>query len=127
MVHPSQSTPNFYLMLKKIEARMNEYDDELKQIVPTSTEMQLVVCTLSKDFSELKSFVWSTLLLIKSQMEMFSLSLDRHEAHIRRKVLLVHGVPEENCENLSAVILNTFTTEWVCQISLTIMSLLATV
>lgn len=94
--------------MKKIETRMNEYDDKLKQIVPTSTEMQSDVCTLSKDFSEFKTFVWSTLSLMKSQMEMITLNLDRHEAYIRRKVLLVHGVPEESGENLSAVILNTF-------------------
>lgn len=108
MVLPSQSTSNFYTMMKKIENRMNEYDDKLKQIVPTSTEMQSDVCTLSKDFSEFKTFVWSTLSLMKSQIDMITLNLDRHEAYIRRKVLLVHGFPEESAENLSAVILNTF-------------------
>lgn len=110
MVPPSQSTPNFYMMMKKIETRMNDYENKLKQIVPTSTEMQSDVNTLSKDFYEFKNVVWSTLSLMRSQMEMFSINLDRHEAYNRRKVLLVHGVPEESGENLSSVILNIFNT-----------------
>lgn len=103
----AQSAVNFGEIMKMIEARMSDYEEKLQLLKPTTPEMQMDVAALSQDFTEFKSSVRKMFSLIKSQMEIISLGLDRHEAYIRRKVVLFHGVPEESSENVSATIINT--------------------
>lgn len=107
----SQSSANFGEIMKMIESRMNDYDVKLQKLSPDTPEMQTDIATLSKDFAEFKASVWKMFSLIKSQMELLSLGLDRHEAYIRRKVILFHGIPEESNENSSSVITNTINTK----------------
>lgn len=107
----SKSNANFSEIMKLIENRMNDYDAKLEKLSSSTPEKQMDVATLSLDFAEFKASVWKMFTLMKSQMELLSLGLDRHEAYIRRKVILFHGVPEESDENVSGIIMNTINTK----------------
>lgn len=92
-------TSNYDAIVEMFESRMAEYEDKLKKVTHTD------ISSLSQDFIRFKTFVWESLSLLKSQLELFSLGHERHEAHLRRNILLIHGVPEEQNEN----VLNTVT------------------
>lgn len=97
----SQSSVNFGEIMKTFESRMNDYEGKLQKLIPSTSEKQMDVASLSQDFAEFKVSVWNMFSVIKSQMEIISLGLDRHEAHMRKKVLLFHGIPEEHNENIT--------------------------
>lgn len=94
---------NLEEVIKMFKSRMDEYDEKqekLQKVNPDNPD----VTALSRDFSNFKTFVWKTLSLLKAQLELLSLGMDRQEAFLRRKVLLIHGVPEEENENPKALI-----------------------
>lgn len=92
-------TSNYDAIVEMFKSRMAEYEDKLKKVTHAD------ISSLSQDFTNFKTFVWESLSLVKSQLELFSLGHERHEAYLRRNVLLVHGVPEEQNED----VLNTVT------------------
>lgn len=77
------------------ESRMTQYEEDLKNAAGSDTTHKSI-SSLSRDFVEFKSLIWKTLVMLKSQMELLSLGLDRHEMASRRKVLLLHGLEENN-------------------------------
>lgn len=85
-------------------SRMREYEDKLKKVAAGSSTAHPDITSLSREFSEFKSFVWDTLSTMKSQIELLSLGFDRHETIMRRKVLLFHGIAEKQNERLPNVI-----------------------
>lgn len=77
------------------EARMIQYEVDLKNAAgPDATHKN--ISSLSRDFAEFKSLIWRTMAMLKAQVELLLLGLDRHEMASRRKVVLLHGVREEN-------------------------------
>lgn len=61
------------------------------------------IASLSREFAEFKSFVCNALTALKTQIELLTLGLDRHEMMSRQKVLLLHGV--NNNKDPSATVL----------------------
>lgn len=92
-------TSNYDAIVEMFQSRMSDYEDKLKKVTHAD------ISSLSQDFINFKTFVWESLSLVKSQLELFSLGHERHEAHLRRHVLLIHGVLEEQNED----VLNTVT------------------
>lgn len=94
--------------LEKLEqlfsTRMRDYEEKLQKVTTGAGCAQPDITTLSREFHDFKSFVWQTLAAMKSQIELLTLSLDRHETAMRRKVLLLHGVPEISNEKLHEVV-----------------------
>ncbi|CAG5027149.1 unnamed protein product [Parnassius apollo] len=94
--------------LKEIEnmlgSRMLDYEEKLKKASTETNSSHPDLSSLSREFSELKCFVWQTLSRLKIQIEMLCLGLDRHETAMRHKVLLFHGIPEKPNENLHYVL-----------------------
>ena len=78
-------------------SRMGVFEKSLSQpsSAPTPTLKALTV-----DFNTFKAFVWKTLSLLKSQVELVVLNMDRLEAQSRRKVLLLHGIKEESDDDI---------------------------
>lgn len=79
-------------------SRMADFEKNLSQsssAAPTPT-----VKTLAAEFYTFKTLVWRTLGLLKSQMDLVLVGLDRLETQSRRKILLIHGVKEDKDENL---------------------------
>lgn len=86
-------------------SRMDTYEKELHKVATTTSPVYSDISSLSRDFVDFKSFVWKTMSMLKSQMELLSLAMDRHETTSRRKVLLFHGVPESKGEKVNEVII----------------------
>lgn len=87
---------NIEEIIRTFSTRMEEYDDKLQKLAtsaanPSSPDLAV----LTQDFLNFKSLVWKALALLKSQSECMALGLERHEAFMRKKVLLLHGIPEE--------------------------------
>lgn len=84
------------------KTRMDSHERELREATATSKKPDLI--TITREFYEFKEFVTTTLSLIKSQIDLLLLGLDRHETAARRKVLLVHGIKESADESVSSTI-----------------------
>lgn len=84
-------------------SRMGEFEKNLVQ--SGSAASTPTVKTLAAEFNTFKSFVWKTLGLLKSQVELVVVGLDRLETQSRRKVLLFHGLEESNNEDVLQKIL----------------------
>lgn len=81
-----------------LSSRMDEFEKNLSAAGTTPTNPTLKA--LAAEYYTFKNFVWKTLNLLKSQIEIVVLGLDRLETHSRRKVLLLHGVIEESNEDV---------------------------
>ena len=79
-------------------SRMGEFEKSLSQ--PCSTASTPTVKALTAEFHTFKAFVWKTLSLLKSQVELVAFGMDRLDTHSRRKVLLFHGIKEEKDEDV---------------------------
>lgn len=79
-------------------ARMGEFEKNLSQ--PGSSVPAPTVKALAAEFYTFKNFVWQSLGLLKSQVELVALGLDRLETQSRRKVLLLHGISEDKDEDV---------------------------
>jgi hypothetical protein len=78
------------------KARMTEFERSLQ---PSATkEASPTVRSLAAEFSTFKTFVWKSLSILKSQVDLVMVGLDRLDMHSRRKVLLFHGIAEDNKE-----------------------------
>lgn len=80
--HYSQMDNTAEQLLKGMEelstmfsSRMGEFDRNLQQ--PGSTAPGSTVKSLSAEFSSFKTFVWKSLGILKSQVDLFVLGLDR--------------------------------------------------
>lgn len=93
---------NMQELSNTFEVRMGKYERELQaaKLTPGSQDISDVAC----EFSEFKSLMWSTLGMLKVQLELLTQGQDRHETAARRKVLLVHGVVEADNEKPNTVI-----------------------
>lgn len=91
--------------------RMREYDEKLIQITSGTAPIHADLTSLSSEFNDFKSFVWQTLSNMKTQFELLTLGLDRQETSMRRKVLLIHGLPEKPNEQLQETVLEMFGTQ----------------
>lgn len=80
--------------------KMAEYDEKIMKLASSSSIGVVDINSLSQDFSNFKNLVWKALSLLKNQTELLSLSMEKHEAFLRRKVLLIHGMPEVQQEKL---------------------------
>ncbi|XP_028042489.1 uncharacterized protein LOC114252182 [Bombyx mandarina] len=94
---------------KLFQTRMNDYDLKLQKASTGAVPAHVDISTLSREFNDFKAFVWQTLSQMKTQIELLSLGLDRHETMMRRKVLLLHGIPENKNEKLHKSIVEVFT------------------
>ncbi|XP_022826260.1 uncharacterized protein LOC111356209 [Spodoptera litura] len=86
--------------------KMAAYEEKLQKLSAQSPAPDLAL--LHKDFTEFKQFMLQALANFKSQSELLALGLDRHETAMRRKVLLVHGIPERRDEQLPDVVIKVF-------------------
>lgn len=80
---------NMESIVKSFGERVEKCEQEIQASAPKN------VSSLASEFLEFKSLIWKCLSMLRSQLELLTLGLDRHETAARRKVLLVHGVKEE--------------------------------
>lgn len=99
-----QLANNMEKLEKLFSTRMRDYEEKLQKATTGAGCAQPDISTLSREFFDFKSFVWQTLSAMKTQIELLTLGLDRHETAMRRKVLLFHGLPEKSNERLHEVV-----------------------
>ncbi|KAJ0181493.1 hypothetical protein K1T71_003578 [Dendrolimus kikuchii] len=87
--------------------RMEAFEGELKNATPCNS-----LATLAADFLTFKSFFLKSLQSLQDQMLKLSQSVDNLEMRSRRKILLLHGVPEEQQEDTADVIKNIVLTKF---------------
>lgn len=99
-----QLVSNMEKLERLFSSRMCDYEEKLKKVAAGTGSPHPDIASLSREFSEFKSFVWETLSTMKSQIDLITLGLDRHETAMRRKILLFHGITEKQNEKLHAVV-----------------------
>lgn len=91
---------------KLFQSRMQEYEDKLQKVAAGTAPVHTDLAPLSSEFNDFKKFAWKAIALIKSQIYLLSMGQDRLETSSRRKVLLLHGVPEKQNENVQDTVLH---------------------
>lgn len=91
-------------------SRMQQYEDKLQRATSSSNSTHPDLASLAVEFAEFKSFVWQALNTMKMQLDALNSAVDRHETAMRRKVLLLHGVPEKPSEKLPETVLEILKT-----------------
>lgn len=91
------------LVNTKIQAFDTTLDEKLGK---ASTSSSSELSQLKSDYKDFKELVWKTLSLLQRQIELLMAGYDKHESLSRRKILLFHGLQEENQEQLEDRIIN---------------------
>lgn len=82
-------------------SKMTEFQRDLhKGSSPVST------ASLASEFSTFKSFIIISLNTLQRQVELLGRENDRQEMRRRRKILLLHGLPEEKQENTTSKVVS---------------------
>lgn len=87
---------NMEELTSTFDARMHQYEKDLKKFSSTDTVPHKDLDTLTREFADFKTLIWKTLSMMRSQLELLVHGMDRQETISRRKVLLFHGVAESN-------------------------------
>lgn len=87
-------------MTELFNNRINEFQKELKKTSPTAVS----TTSLASEFNVFKTFILSALTTLQRQVEYLGREMDRVETRARRKMLLLHGVPEEDSENTTSIV-----------------------
>ncbi|KAI5642134.1 sperm tail domain-containing protein [Phthorimaea operculella] len=83
-----------------VHSRMAAFEEELKKD-PTKKD---TVNSIATEFQSFRTFVVASLGALQKQIGMLTDDLDAMEMRTRRKMLLLHGVPEEKDEDTIAVV-----------------------
>lgn len=86
--------------------RMAQFQDELSS--KASPKVQLTPSALAADFVAFKSFIMVALKNLQAQLELLAQEVDRQEMRSRRKIILLHGVPETKDEVCAASAVKIF-------------------
>ncbi|XP_047543259.1 uncharacterized protein LOC125075594 [Vanessa atalanta] len=79
-------------------ARMNDFQRELKGSIPAASPTS----NINSQFHSFRTFVLTALENLHLQVEFLSKQQDDLEMRTRKKILLLHGVPEEHKEDSAA-------------------------
>lgn len=90
-------------MIADFSQRMEYFEGELKKNLDQTPNISL----LAAEFANFKAFTLSALKAIQHQIEMNARSIDSLEMQSRRKILLIHGVPDEQSEVTTSVVVKT--------------------
>lgn len=106
----SQMQANLDKMAKMFEEKMAEFQADLNQ-ASTSRKNPNSIAALNTEFLNFKTFVYNGLTVLRAEMEALHNRVDRIEMRFRRKMLLVHGIPEQQNEDTCAVVVSTLSTK----------------
>ncbi|KAF9412985.1 hypothetical protein HW555_008682 [Spodoptera exigua] len=99
----SKLAASFEAMKATLLSRMTAHEEKLEKVT-AGNQPPADIAGLQSEYSDFKRFVLDALHSFGTQIELLSQGYDRHETVMRRKVLLVHGVPEAKQEKLPDVI-----------------------
>lgn len=88
---------------QSFSARMATFENELKKISPGGGNTS---GSLAQDFQQFQAFTLSALVSIQKQLNLLMAECDALEMRSRRKMLLIHGVPEVKNEDAMRAVIN---------------------
>ncbi|KOB51930.1 Uncharacterized protein OBRU01_26871 [Operophtera brumata] len=86
-------------MIEDLKQRMDYFEAELR----SNTNPSPTITTLAAEYASFKNFTLTALRALQEQVELAAQSIDQLEMRGRRKILLIHGVPEEQREDTASV------------------------
>lgn len=94
--------------MKQLELMFTEQMDEFKTRIDKSTSpSRATASSIATEFTSFRTFIIGALQILQDQLVVVSKEVDNLEMRSRRKILLLHGVPEERNENTSEVLVQT--------------------
>lgn len=87
---------------QQFHSKMAEFQQNLSSSIPAASPTSHVAA----QFNTFRSFVLSALEGLQLQINILSKQFDVLEMRSRKKILLLHGIPEQKDENASVVVLN---------------------
>ena len=88
--------------------RMSAFELDLQKMSPARNP---TVSTLMQDFDRFRTFVMSSFADIQSQISILNSECDDLEMRTRREMLLLHGVPEKEEDNIVEVVADILKTQ----------------
>ncbi|KAJ8714198.1 hypothetical protein PYW08_007818 [Mythimna loreyi] len=88
-------------------ARMTAFEEELQRAPPSP----LTNSGLAAEFTMFRTFITQSLVSLQKQVELLARSVDHLEMRGRRKILLLHGVDEEQKEDTAKLIVQVVSTK----------------
>ncbi|KAL0830985.1 hypothetical protein ABMA28_001873 [Loxostege sticticalis] len=88
-------------------SRIQEFQQNLDKAVSSTPAATTTITTLAADFTFFKHFVTTTLTQLQHQADLLAQECDRMEMRSRRKIVLIHGLPEDRSEDPCGVVLRT--------------------
>lgn len=85
-------------MMETFHQRLDTIEGQLPQKTPASPG------SLATEFAAFKAFVMVSFRALQGQIGMLAQQVDQGEMRSRRKILLLHGVPEDQKENTNTVV-----------------------
>ncbi|KOB65975.1 Uncharacterized protein OBRU01_21958 [Operophtera brumata] len=85
-------------MIEDLKQRMDYFEAELR----SNTNPSPTITTLAAEYASFKNFTLTALRALQEQVELAAQSIDQLEMRGRRKILLIHGVPEEQREDTAS-------------------------
>lgn len=85
---------------------MTQFESQLlKSTTPTTVE------AIAADYAAFKTFTLAALKALQQQMEILARDVDNQEMRSRRKIILLHGVPEDSKEDPADVVTKVVSTK----------------
>lgn len=91
-------------MMKSFTQRMTQFESGLQKTAAPST-----IAGLAAEYADFKVFITGALHALQVQIQFMAGEVDSLEMQGRRKILLLHGVAEEQKEDIAQVIVKTVT------------------
>jgi hypothetical protein len=88
-------------MMALFNARMSSFEADLHK---TPSAAGTGTSSLASEFALFKAFIMESVKALQNQVELLAHNVDRVEMQGRRKILLLHDVPEVKSEDLSATV-----------------------
>lgn len=102
---------DLYTKLQEVESSVVQRMTEFEAMLSSHQSPHTDLGKLSQDFIAFRNLTLQTLNMLRSQMELVLLGLDRHEMASRRKVLLFHGIPESDATDPATAIVGILTNQ----------------
>lgn len=90
-------------MMATFTTRMDSFDETLRKKAAPASSIE----SLAEEFAAFKNFIMGSLRSLQLQVAYVAREMDQLEMRSRRKILLLHGVPEVQKEDTAAVVVKT--------------------
>lgn len=102
-------------LAQMFKTRMGQFEGNLAGV--DSDDGESTSPSIVADYKAFKSFVMKALECLRLQVQSLARQQDEQEQRSRRKILLVHGLPETNSEDTTALAVEVFVGRIKCEVT----------